>query len=44
MLNIRNTYCKLYEDEIARLRIERPDLSDEDDESLFTDIFGDDAS
>ena len=43
MLGIRNTYCKLYEDEIARLRIERPELESEDDESVFNDIFGDDA-
>lgn len=42
MLGIRNTYCKLYEDEIARLRIERPELESEDDESVFNDIFGDD--
>lgn len=42
MLGIRNTYCKLYDDEIARLRIERPELESEDDESVFNDIFGDD--
>lgn len=41
MLNIRNTYCKLYEDEIAKMRLERPDLEEEDDETLFNDIFGD---
>lgn len=43
MLGIRNTYCKLYEDEIARRRIERPELEAEDDESVFNDIFGDDT-
>lgn len=43
MLGIRNTYCKLYEDEIARRRIERPELEAEDDESVFNDIFGDDV-
>lgn len=42
MLGIKNTYCKLYEDEIAKLRIERPELESEDDESVFNDIFGDD--
>lgn len=41
MLNIRNTYCKLYEDELAKMRLERPDLEEEDDETLFSDIFGD---
>lgn len=40
MLNIRNSYCKLYEDEIARMRIERPEYEDEDDETMFNDIFG----
>lgn len=43
MLGIRNTYCKLYEDEIARLRVERPELEAEDDEGVFNDIFGDDV-
>lgn len=40
MLGIRNTYCKLYEDEIARMRIDRPEYEDEDDETMFNDIFG----
>lgn len=40
MLGIKNTYCKLYEDEMERLRVERPDLEDEDDEGAFNDIFG----
>lgn len=40
MLGIRNTYCKLYEDEIARMRIERPQYEDDDDETVFNDIFG----
>lgn len=41
MLNIRNTYCKLYEDEMARLRVEREVSDEEDDEGAFNDIFGD---
>lgn len=40
MLGIKNTYCKLYEDEIAKMRIERPEYDDEDDETMFNDIFG----
>lgn len=40
MLGIKNTYCKLYEDELAKLRIERPEYDDEDDETMFNDIFG----
>lgn len=41
MLGIRNTYCKMYEDEMARLRVDRPELDDEDDDGAFNDIFGD---
>ena len=41
MLGIRNTYCKLYEDEMARLKVERLETTDEDDEGAFNDIFGD---
>lgn len=43
MLGIRNTYCKLYEQEIERLRVERPELEEEDDETVFNDIFADDV-
>lgn len=39
MLGIKNTYCKLYEDEIAKLRVSRPEYDEEDDETLFNDIF-----
>lgn len=41
MLHIKNSYCKMYDDEMQRLRIERPDLDNEDDETLFNNIFGD---
>ena len=40
MLHIRNTYCKMYEDEMERLKVQRPELEDEDDEGAFNDIFG----
>lgn len=39
MLGIKNAYCKLYEEEMARRRVERPDLEEEDDEGAFSDIF-----
>lgn len=42
MLGIKNTYCKLYEDEITKMRIERPEYEDEDDETMFNDIFNTD--
>ena len=39
MLGIRNTYCKLYEDELSKMRIARPEFEDDDDETLFNNIF-----
>lgn len=39
MLGIKNTYCRLYEEEIAKMRVDRPEYEDEDDETLFNDIF-----
>ena len=44
MLNIKNTYSKLYEDEMAKRRVAHPELEDEDDEALFNDIFGGDGN
>lgn len=41
MLGIKNSYSKLYEEEIARLRVDRPEYDDEDDDTLLYDIFGD---
>ena len=39
----KNAFAKLYEDEIARLRVERPEY-DGDDESLVVDFYSDDNS
>lgn len=44
MLNIKNTYSKLYEDEMERLRVDKPEYEEEDDETLFNDIFDNSAS
>lgn len=41
MLGIRNGYCKLYEAEIAKMRVELPEYNDEDDDTMLSDIFGD---
>ena len=42
MLGLKNAYSKMYEEEIARRRMEMPDFDeDEDDEDLFNDIFDD---
>ncbi len=40
MLGLRNSYTQLYEDEMERLRVERPEYADEDDDIVLTDIFG----
>lgn len=39
MCGIKNGYSKLYEDEIAKMRVERPEYDEEDDETMFYDIF-----
>lgn len=44
MLGIKNTYCKLYEEEIAKMRVEHPEYEDEDDEAMFNDIFCSDGT
>lgn len=44
MLGIKNSYCKLYEEEIAKMRVEHPEYEDEDDETLFNDIFSSDGA
>lgn len=44
MLGIKNTYCKLYEEEIDKMRVDRPEYEDEDDETVFNDIFGNTSS
>lgn len=39
MLNIKNSYSKLYEEEIAKMRVERPEYDEEDDDTMLYDIF-----
>lgn len=39
MLSKKNGYSKLYDEEIARLRVEKPEYIDEDDETLMMDSF-----
>ena len=43
MLNIKTINTKLYEDEIAKLRVDRPEYEGEDDETVFNDYFGNDG-
>lgn len=39
MLGIRGGYTKLYDEEVARLRVEKPEYEDEDDETLLSDYY-----
>ncbi len=39
MLGIKNGYTKMYEEEIERLRVAKPEYEDEDDETLLIDTF-----
>ena len=41
MLGIKKGELKVYEDEIARLRVERPEYDAEDDEEFVNDMFAD---
>lgn len=40
MLGIKNSYCKMYEDELAKLRVDHPEYDEEDDDSMLDDLFG----
>jgi len=40
MLGKKNGFSKLYESEIQRLRVEKPEYDDEDDEDMMMDVFG----
>lgn len=41
MLGMKNAYSKMYEDEMEKWRVQRPEFVEEDDNDLFDDIFGD---
>lgn len=40
MLGIKNLYTKLYDDAIAKYRIARPDIEEDDDDAFLCDFFG----
>ena len=45
MMGIKNSYSKMYEDEMAKYKVEKPEYEgDEDNEALFDAIFGGDIS
>lgn len=39
MMGVKNSYCKLYEDELERYRVEYPEFEEDDDETFFNDVF-----
>ena len=43
MLGIKSIYSKLYEDEIAKFRVDRPEFEGEDDEEVFDSVFNSDG-
>lgn len=43
MLGLKNTYTRLYEEEVERLRVEKPEYIDEDDETLLIDSYSEDG-
>lgn len=42
MLGLKNAYSALYEKEISKRRVERPEFDEDDDETFFSDVFGED--
>lgn len=40
MLGKKNAYSALYEQEISKMRLERPEFDDDDEETFFSDVFG----
>ena len=41
LAGIKNSYCKLYEDEMEKLRVEAPEFEGEDDDTVIAERFGD---
>lgn len=40
MLGIKNSYSKMYDEAIERLRVEHPEFADDDEEELLYDVYG----
>ena len=38
MLGLKNAYAKMYEDEIVRLRVDKPEYDGDDDETFFSEV------
>lgn len=44
MVGLKNGYTKLYEEEISRLRVNKPEYEEEDDEDLLIDAYSESSS
>jgi len=40
MVGLHNSYCKMYEDEMNRLRVSHPEYDEEDDDTVLSELFG----
>lgn len=40
MVGLKNSYSRMYEEAMEELRVKVPELDDEDDDSVLTDLFG----
>ena len=43
MLGVKNTYSQMYEDEIAKLRVEHPEYDGDDDETMMSEVLSGDG-
>lgn len=44
MLGLKNTYSKLYEEEIAKYTVDKPEYDGEDEETVFNEVFASDEA
>lgn len=43
MVGLRNSYCKMYEEAMDKLRVSHPEYDEEDDDSVLNDLFSCDS-
>ena len=39
MVGLKNSYCRLYEEAIEKLRVEAPEIASEDDDEFLSDLY-----
>lgn len=44
MVGLKNSYSKMYEEAMEKLRVKRPEFDEEDDDTVLNDIFGESPS